>query len=94
MTSRQLIEFLEAKFTEHGVAKVIPDAEVIEKHARRLIEQRLAQDALADIRQRIAEEAARVPLPDGIEARLREYLAQHPDLAWDQALAMIIGSEP
>ena len=65
MTSRQLIEFLEAKFAEHGVAKVIPDSDVIEKHTRRLIEQRLAQDALADIRQRIAEEAAASPSRTG-----------------------------
>ena len=91
MTSRQFIDFLETKFAEHGVEKVIPDAAVIEKHARRLIEQRLARKALADIRQQLADEAARVPLPDGIEARLREHLAQHPDIAWDEALAMLVG---
>ncbi|MBV9584433.1 MAG: hypothetical protein JO213_06055, partial [Alphaproteobacteria bacterium] len=46
MASRQFIDFLEAKLVEHGVKKVLPEAGIIEKHARRLIEQRLARDAL------------------------------------------------
>ena len=45
MTSRQFIEFIEAKFAEHGVEKALPNAAVVEAHARRLIEQRLPHDA-------------------------------------------------
>ena len=57
MTSGQFIDFIEAKFAEHGVEKVLPDAAVIGAHARRLIEQRLAHYALAEIRQQLANEA-------------------------------------
>ncbi len=32
MTSRQFIDFIEAKLTMHGVAKVVPDAGIIEAH--------------------------------------------------------------
>jgi len=39
MTSRQFIDFLEAKFAEYGVEKVIPDQDIIIQHARRLLEQ-------------------------------------------------------
>jgi hypothetical protein len=42
MTSRQLIDFVEAKFAEHGVKKLVPDENVLTQHARRLIEQQLA----------------------------------------------------
>jgi hypothetical protein len=94
MTSRQFIDFIESKLAEHGVEKVIPQNAIIEEQARRLIEQRLARDTLAEMRQRLADLAASTPLPDGIEARVRDYLARHAALAWDEALAIIInGSE-
>jgi hypothetical protein len=91
MTSRQMVDFIEAKLTMHGVAKVVPDAGTIEAHARRLIEQRLAREALAEIRDQITRQAAATALPESIEVQLRSYLAHHPSLSWDDALAHIIG---
>jgi hypothetical protein len=90
MTSRQFIDFVEAKLAEHGIEKVVPKIGTIEAHGRRLIEQRRARNALADIRQRLADEAASTSLPDDIEGRLRDYFARHPALPWDEALAIII----
>lgn len=46
MTSRQIIEFIEAKFDEHGVTKLIPDDEAIERHARRMLERQLVEKAI------------------------------------------------
>jgi hypothetical protein len=93
MTSRQMVDFIEAKLTMHGIAKVLPDADIIEAHARRLIEQRLAREALAEIRDRITRQAAATALPVDIEVQLRSHLARHPSLAWDDALAQIIGGQ-
>jgi hypothetical protein len=90
MTSRQFIEFIEAKFAEHGVEKVLPEAAVIEAHARRLIEQRLAHDALAEIREQLANEAADYVLPDDLGPVVRAHLDAYPSLAWDEALAEAI----
>ena len=47
MTNRQLIDFVEARFAEHRVTKLIPDQNVIEQHARRTIEPRLLAPAVA-----------------------------------------------
>ncbi len=91
MASRQFIDFVEAKLIEHGVQKVVPDIDTIEAHARRLIEQRLAREALDGFRDRIAKQAAATALPLDIEVQLRSYLARYPSLAWDDALAQIIG---
>ncbi|MBV9018109.1 MAG: hypothetical protein JO058_20870 [Alphaproteobacteria bacterium] len=90
MTSRQFIDFLEAKLVEHGVKKVLPEAGVIEKHARRLIEQRLARDALAEIREDLANEAAGYPLPEDLVAWVQNNLDEYPSLAWDTVLAHAI----
>jgi DNA topoisomerase VI subunit A len=50
MTSPQIIDFIEAKFREHGVAKLIPDAGAIEEHARHLIKLKLTERLIADNR--------------------------------------------
>ena len=90
MTSRQFIDFVEAKFAEHGVRKVLPEAAVIEEHARRLIEQRLARDALAEMREELASEAAVYPLPEDLVAWMQGNLDEYPSLAWDTVLAYAI----
>lgn len=90
MTSRQLIDLIEAKLAEHGVEKVLPEDEVIEAHARRLIEQRRACDALAEIRERLAKEAAEHVLPDDLAASVRAHLDVRPSLPWDDALAEVL----
>jgi hypothetical protein len=90
MTSRQFIDFIETKLIEHGVEKVVPGIDTIEAHARRLIEQRLAHEALSGFRDRIAKHAAEATLPVGIEDQLRNYLARHPNLPWDVALGEIL----
>jgi len=95
MTSRRFIDFIEAKLAMHGVAKVVPDASTIEAHARRLTEQKLAGEALSEIREEIGMAAARIALPENLESRLRWSLTARPELSWDEALADIIdGGDP
>jgi hypothetical protein len=90
MTSRQFVDFLERKLAEHGVEKVVPDAEIIEQHARRLVEQRLAKEEIEKIRDRLAKEAAAHKLPRGLAGRVRKLLTDRPELSWDMALALIL----
>ena len=49
MTSPQLVEFVERKLIEHGIAKVVPADEVIAAHARRLIERTLTKKAIDEM---------------------------------------------
>jgi hypothetical protein len=41
MTSRQLVDFVEAAFARHGVVKVVPENAVLASHARHCIEEQL-----------------------------------------------------
>ena len=93
MTSRQLVDFIEAKFAEHGVEKLIPDDAAIAQHARRVIEQQLAEKAIAEIADKIAAEAKAAELPTDLRQRVEAYLAKHPRLSWDAAVAQIIAEE-
>jgi hypothetical protein len=65
----------------------------LERHARRVIEQRLAEAALRENRARLQAEAASAALPEDLEDRVRSLLEQQPGFPWDRAVAAVIGGE-
>ena len=91
MTSRQFLDFIEAKLDEHGVEKLVPEDAILEQHARRLIEQQLARKAIARVASKIAKEAASQKLPADLLARIGAALEEKPHLPWDAALAAVLG---
>jgi hypothetical protein len=95
MTSRQLVDFVEAKLEEHGVQKVVPENDTLTQHARRRIEQdrieqELTRKGLEGLAPEVAQRAAEISLPEDLEDRVQELLAEQPELSWDQALAQIV----
>src|SRR6185436_3509976 len=86
MTSRQFVDFLERKLTEHGVEKVMPDQTSLTQQARRLIEAQLTERALDNIRDDLAVQAAAQELPLDLADQVRALLAEHRELPWDAAL--------
>jgi DNA topoisomerase 6 subunit A-like protein len=90
MTSRQIVDFIEAKFAEQGVIKLIPDAEIIKRHALRVRENQLMEEAIAKAAEQIAEQIAETTLPADLPQLIKDKLNERPSLSWDQALASII----
>jgi hypothetical protein len=90
MTSRQILDFVEAKLEERGVEKLVPEDTVLEQHARWLIERHLAAGAIEKIKSRIAKQAANTSLPADLLQRIADQLDECPELSWDAALAMAI----
>jgi hypothetical protein len=93
MTSRQFVQLLETKLSDHRVEKVVPKLEVLERHARRLIEQKFTKDALDEIRTELAKRTSDYPLPAGLEEHVRLLLNQRPELSWDMGLGLILKSD-
>jgi hypothetical protein len=93
MTSRQLLDFVEAKLGEHGVEKLVPEDAVLEQHARRLIEQRLANEAIARLKSKITQQAGAKKLPTDLRERLADVLKEERHLPWDAALAEMLIAE-
>jgi hypothetical protein len=85
MTSRQFIDWLERKFKEHGVEKVVPEDKVLDAAWRRA---RLFAKASAAVDE-IKKSTDNVPAPEGLAERVREVLAKHPNLAWDDAITLL-----
>jgi hypothetical protein len=90
MTSRQFIDFIESKLEEHGVEKLVPDADIIEAQARRVIERRLTEEALAGMRDEIARQAAMTELPEDLRQLVEAKLQADPTLSWDVAVARVL----
>jgi hypothetical protein len=91
MTSDVFVAFLERKLTEAGVRKVVPTGEVLQQHARRLIEQQLTKEALDTMRDDLASKAAAYKLPRDLGGKVRKLLAKRPELPWDTAVALALG---
>jgi hypothetical protein len=90
MTSPQLVEFVERKLTEHGVAKVVPEDDVLEAHARRVLERAFTQKAIEELAEEIQQEAANIDLPPDLADQIGQRLAEDPTLSWDQAASEIV----
>jgi hypothetical protein len=90
MTSRQLVDFIEAKLTEKGVTKLIPDETVVEQHPRRILEAQLTEQAIAKISREIAEQAQTAKPPADLRGQIEAIFAEQPNLRWDEAVAQIM----
>ena len=90
MTSPVFIAFLQRKFAQHGIKKVIPDAETLEHHARRVIEQVEAEKVLQKSLAKIRKHSRDALLPDDLAKRINDILQHEPAMSWDQALNRIV----
>jgi hypothetical protein len=78
MTSDQFVAFVERKFTEAGIAKIVPPKDQLDKayrvfarseRIRTIVEEAIAADAGAEI-----------AVPDDLEAQVRDFLAENPEV--------------
>jgi hypothetical protein len=89
MSSGMFVQFLEEKLTEHGVQKVVPEAAVLEQHARRVITRTLLNMRLDEIQPQVDTAAARVELPSDLHRQVEAALRRRPAIPWDRAVAGI-----
>jgi hypothetical protein len=90
MTSRQLVDFIEAKLKEHGIKKIIPDDATIERHARRTIERHLTEKAVEKISKEVAAKAKAAKLPPDLRAQIEQTFEEKPGMSWDAVVARIM----
>ena len=68
----------------------MPADEVIEEHARRLLERTLTKKAIDEMANEIEKMAKEIELPADLADQIKQTLAEHPDLSWDQATSQIL----
>jgi len=89
MTSRQFIDFLEMKFKEHGVEKVVPDRPTLEIAWKRAKMVEKVNAAVDTVMQEISANGSATRVPRDLAKRLREFLDRRPELPWDEALVRL-----
>jgi hypothetical protein len=93
MTAPVFIDFLERKLTAQGVRKIVPGSDVLERHARRVIEQRLVDALVRDSQMALQAESASAVLPQDLADKVRSICEEKPELSWDAAVAALISGE-
>jgi hypothetical protein len=93
MTSDELIAFIEDKSEKHGINKIIPEAVILELHARRMLERRMVLREMDKLLPVIRKRVAEAGLPDGLRGLVEELLQKQPELPWDAAVAEIINGD-
>src|SRR6516162_8554322 len=70
--------------------KLIPNNNVIEEHARRIIKERLIEQAMAKISDELAAQSAAAELPQNLREEIGSLLSEERELPWDAAVARIV----
>lgn len=84
MTSDQLIAWLEAKFDEHGVQKVIPESDTLNNAYRRAVFLKRMQVEIAELEAEMQDDDTAVPVH--LPARVKALLKKNPAMSWDEAV--------
>jgi hypothetical protein len=89
MTSDGLIEMIERKLKQHGLEKVIPDDDLLERTYRAIH----AGQELRQIYEEAEEEfeASEVEIPENLRKKVSKILKANPALRWDDAIEKILG---
>ncbi len=82
MDSAQFIDWLEKCLTEAGVAKVVPNADVVTTAYRRAVKRARVQQAIDKI---LDEEEVLVEVPENLQDSIRDRITGTAD-SWDRAI--------
>ena len=87
LTSDQFIEWLEAKLEEHGLEKVIPDADTLALQYRRALARHTINKTIDEVAESARETASHTAIPADLAGRVRDLLTDDPSMSWDEAVA-------
>jgi hypothetical protein len=91
MTSRQLVDFVEAKLKQHGIGKVIPTCNTLAKTYQLFAASDRLFDAFEETKEKLEDETdAPITVPDDLEAQVQTQLREHPDITWHRAVRLVV----
>ena len=85
LTTEALVEIVEDALAEHGVAKIVPDADELATAWRSAMAHAEVTAAVAAANAKTGHWLEKTP-PDDLADRIREMIEDDPTLSWDEAL--------
>ena len=89
LTSRQLVDLVERRLTEHGVEKIVPDGEALADAFRAYTRAPAIKEAIKKAIEELPDDA--VEIPADLDEQVAAYLEEHPEAPWEEAVAAIVG---
>jgi hypothetical protein len=83
-----LIEMIERKLKAHGLAKVIPDNDLLGKSYRTFHRSNELREQFEKMESKFKE--SEIKVPENLKTRVHAILKKHPDLRWDDALRIVL----
>jgi Topoisomerase 6 subunit A/Spo11, Toprim domain len=90
MTSPQFVAFVERKLKENGVAKIVPDQELLAEVYAGVERGRRLEEAVEDLEKIDLED---FEPPKDLAKRVKAELKKHPHIRWDAAVEAVVPSE-
>lgn len=91
MTSEQLIAWLERKFKEYEVKKLIPDNDTIIAGFKRASYLQQLKEKIEELEEEGFAE--NIDAPEDLKSQVEELLEKNPDMSWDEAVWEIAENE-
>jgi hypothetical protein len=89
MHSAQLVAFVERKLAEHGIKKVVPKRDRLDKAYRLFHRSKELREQFKELEAKFKE--SEIQVPEDLEDQVGAILKSHPDLRWDDALKIVLG---
>jgi hypothetical protein len=91
MTSRQLVDFVEAKLRQHGIQKVIPDRHSLISTYQMFAASDRLSEAFDEMKEKLDDEnESRIKVPADLEAQVKAKLKKMPDITWHRAIRLVV----
>ena len=93
LPSDTLIEWIESKLEEHGVEKVVPNADFLIETYRHIIAAQFAEEHCKKLIEEVRQHGQEAEVPDDLAGRVAKLLQAKPELSWDSAVQEIADDE-
>jgi hypothetical protein len=90
MASDQFIEFLESKLEEHGIGKVVPSIDDLNKAYTMFTEGKELKAVFVEAEKAVIAKRAKTEVPKDLKKQVEDVLEDNPEIPWHRAVHSII----
>jgi hypothetical protein len=85
-----LVTWIEQKLAEHGVRKIVPKKEMLDRQYRARVRGHEIERAIA----KMEANTSKIKVPRDLAKQVSAFLKKHPYASWDSAIAAIVRRPP
>ena len=89
LTSPQFVQFLDDKLQQHGIKKVVPEADELANAYSLFIRNAKVEAVIEKAIGNMDDDGEEIEVPKNLERQVRKYLEDHPTARWDEAVQNI-----